>query len=238
MEQNKRKVAIMQPYIFPYIGYFQLIQAVDVFVFYDDVHFIKKGWINRNQILLNQQAYKFTIPLVGASQNKLINETSVLWESKFDEKLLHQLEQGYKGAPYFDAVMELVREVFSDKSLNIAALAEKSVITICQYLGFQKEFHRSSSLGISKELGRAERLAAITKHFNAIDYINAVNGQQLYAKEEFEQMGIHLNFISPEIITYKQGNVPEFIPYLSILDMLMWNEKEEMYRLLKSYEIT
>ncbi len=91
----------MQPYIFPYIGYFQLIHSADVFVFYDDVHFIKKGWINRNQILLNQEAFKFTIPLIGASQNKLINEIDVFWESNFDKKLLQQIEQSYRNAPHF-----------------------------------------------------------------------------------------------------------------------------------------
>lgn len=238
MEKKNRKVAIMQPYVFPYIGYFQLIHAADIFVFYDDVNFIKKGWINRNQIILNQQAYKFTIPLVGASQNKLINEIPVLWESKFDQKLIQQLELGYKTAPYLSDVLGLVQEVFSDKSSNISELAQKSVRLTCQYLGLEKKFYVSSELGVSKDMGRADRLIEITKHFGTEQYINAINGRDLYSKVDFKQMGVDLAFVSPILNKYKQGNLIDFIPSLSILDVLMWNEKSEISEMLKSYEIT
>lgn len=238
MEKKSRKVAIMQPYVFPYIGYFHLIHASDVFVFYDDVNFIKKGWINRNQILLNQQAYKFTIPLVGASQNKLINEIPVLWESKFDQKLIQQLEIGYKAAPNLWPVLELVKEIFSEKSLTIAELAQRSVQLTCRYVGLQKEFFVSSELGISKELGRAERLVEITKHFDSAHYLNAINGRELYSKEQFMEKGVDLAFVSPELNKYNQGSVSEFIPYLSILDVLMWNNPVDVSRMLRMYEIT
>lgn len=237
MEQSNRKVAIMQPYVFPYIGYFQLIQASDVFVFYDDVNFIKKGWINRNQILLNGEVFKFTIPLVGASQNKLINEIDIFWESKFDQKLLVQITQAYKNAPYFNDVYPIVESVFSNKEANISNLAIKSIEVVCDYLGLKKQFLKSSELGISKELGRAERLITITKQLGSSHYINALNGQELYDKKEFLEHGVQLNFTSPILKTYAQGGKNMFIPYLSVLDLIMWNQPIEALKHVSTFEL-
>ncbi len=228
----------MQPYIFPYIGYFQLIHSADVFVFYDDVHFIKKGWINRNQILLNQEAFKFTIPLIGASQNKLINEIDVFWESNFDKKLLQQIEQSYRNAPHFKQVFELIQQIFAKKTLRISDLAIQSVQQVCDYIGLKRVFLKSSELPIESVEGRAERLMHITKFLDSYHYINAVNGQELYDKEYFNRSDIQLNFLSPILKPYHQGesSLP-FVPYLSILDLLMWEEKEDILSLISSYEI-
>src|SRR5690606_3799363 len=96
------KIAIMQPYLFPYLGYFQLINAVETFVFYDDVNFIKRGWINRNQILVDNKAALFTVPLKKASQNKLINEIDMAIDEKWLSQFFKTIEQNYKNAPYFD----------------------------------------------------------------------------------------------------------------------------------------
>jgi len=237
LDNNQQKVAIMQPYFFPYIGYFHLIAASDIFVFYDDVNFIKKGWIHRNQMLLGKEAYKFTIPLLAASQNKLINETEIFWESGFAEKWLNQLESSYKNAPNYQEVRLLIEKVLSNKDQNLASLAIHSILLTCEYLGLNKVFHKSSDLGISKDAGRAERLIEITKHFNCTQYINAVNGQELYNKPDFKEMGVDLSFVAPKIISYKQGGQTEFIPYLSIIDVLMWNKKEEILSVLFAYDI-
>ncbi len=227
----------MQPYAFPYIGYFQLIHSSDVFVFYDDVNYIKKGWINRNQILLHQEAYKFTIPLIAASQNKLIHEIPVFWESGFDLKLLQQIELSYRFAPNVVEVINIIKQIFLEKPNNISELAISSILKICDYIGLKRTFIRSSTLGISKELGRAERLIAITKSFSSNKYVNAINGQELYNKEFFKEAGVDLGFLSGQITPYSQGNSPEFVPYLSIIDILMWNSKEEILSLISSYEI-
>lgn len=227
----------MQPYVFPYIGYFQLIQATDAFVFYDDVHFIKKGWINRNQILLNGEAYKFTFPLIGASQNKLINEIEVFWESKFAQKFLDQLAQSYKNGPNFNAVFSLVEGIFSQRPETISQLAGQSIIEICKYLGLKKQFLWSSELGVPKDLGRAERLIEITKQLNSTHYINALNGQELYQKEDFLKQGVQLNFISPIIQSYAQGDKSMFIPFLSILDVLIWNHPQEVIAHISAFDL-
>jgi len=227
----------MQPYVFPYLGYFQLIHAADVFVFYDDVNFIKKGWINRNQILLNQEAFKFTIPLIGASQNKLINEIDVFWDSKFERKLLLQIEQAYQHAPHFKEVSDMMRSIFAHKPQTISDLAISSVQNVCEYVGLKRTFLKSSSMHISKDLGRAERLIAITKELNASKYINAINGQELYDKETFNQQSIELGFLSPILNPYPQGGKDSFVPYLSVLDALMWIEKDQILSLISTYKI-
>lgn len=230
-------VAIMQPYFFPYLGYFQLVQAVDDFVFYDDVMFIKKGWINRNQILMQQHAFLFTIPLEKQSQNKSIRESSIAWGAEFPNKWIQQLQSAYKKAPHFVPVMDLVESVLHEKPQSIADLAASSVIKTWEYLGLEKRFHFSSQMAVSKDLERAERLMAITDCLGSKQYINAQNGQELYQKEHFAALGFQLNFLKQALPSYSQGNSSEFIPGLSMLDVLMWNTPSEIKEMLSAYSL-
>src|SRR5690554_5438915 len=126
------RIAVMQPYLFPYIGYFQLIQAVDKFVFYDDVNFIKKGWINRNRILINNKDLSFSVPLNKVSQNKTINETFLNLDTfeEWKEKFIKTIGQNYKKAPYFDGVSEVINNILNTKCNTISDLAIESVNTI------------------------------------------------------------------------------------------------------------
>lgn len=228
-------VAIMQPYFFPYLGYFQLVQAVDDFVFYDDVMFIKKGWINRNQILLQNKPFLFTIPLEKQSQNKSIRESTIAWGPEFPNKWIQQLQSAYKKAPQFVPVMNLIESVLQDKPSSIAELAASSVMKTWQYLGLEKRFHFSSNLGISKDLDRAERLMAITNSLGSKEYINAKNGQELYQKEYFAAQGFQLAFLNQSLPSYLQGSKNEFIPGLSMVDVLMWNSKRDIIAMLSTY---
>lgn len=230
-------VAIMQPYFFPYLGYFQLVQSVDDFVFYDDVMFIKKGWINRNQILMQQHAFLFTIPLEKQSQNKSIRESSIAWGPEFPNKWLQQVQSAYKKAPHFLAVMELIESVLQKKPTSIADLAANSVMETWQYLNLEKRFHFSSELGVSKDLDRAERLMAITEKLGSKEYINAKNGQELYQKEYFSEQGFQLNFLNQSLVPYSQGSKQDFIPGLSMIDVLMWNSKEDIVSMLSTYSL-
>ncbi|MCB0458305.1 MAG: WbqC family protein, partial [Flavobacteriaceae bacterium] len=156
-------IAIMQPYVFPYIGYFQLIDAVDTFVFYDDVHFIKKGWIHRNRLLMDGKDYLFTIPLQKASQNKLINEIKVLETEAWLDNWYRTLYQCYAKAPYFIPVMELLRNIMDSSSDTISELAIKSIKDISSYIGLSTSFEVSSeTYSDSKGMEKADRLIAIT----------------------------------------------------------------------------
>ncbi len=230
-------VAIMQPYFFPYLGYFQMVQAVDDFVFYDDVMFIKKGWINRNRILMQGNEFLFTIPLEKQSQNKTIRESNVAWGPEFPGKFIVQLESAYKKAPQFDQVMPLIRELLGQQPESMAELAGKSIELVWQYLGLKKRFHYSSQLKDNQADGRAERLIHLTKNLGATQYVNALNGQSLYEKGFFAAQGIDLTFIKPALTPYPQGKLAEFIPGLSMIDVLMWNEPIQIIQFLTEYTL-
>ena len=231
------KIAIMQPYIFPYIGYFQLIHAVDKFIFYDDVNFIKGGWINRNRILMQSQGHLITIPLKGAGSNRLICEIEVDWVGKDLPKFKQNIEHAYKKAPFFNDIMALINEVFTSDKKSIGALASYSIEVIASYLNISKEFKSSSDQFYNNRgCERADRLIDICKRENADEYINTIGGQTLYAKEYFFKCGVNLNFLQPNIAPYKQFN-NEFIAGLSIIDVLMFNKRERVKELLTGYEL-
>lgn len=232
------KVAIMQPYIFPYIGYFQLINSTDIFIFYDDVNFIKSGWINRNKILINGKENYFTIPLENISSYTLINETKILNTPKTINKLLKSIEQNYKKAPYFDKVYPLITHLLTENRYTfISELAAQSIIEVCKYLGIEKKFLFSSKdFPETKSLERADRLIEITQRLNSNNYINPIGGTELYNKDYFKEKGVSLQFIKPISTPYKQFN-EEFIPWLSIIDVLMFNNPSDIKKMLDKYEL-
>lgn len=228
----------MQPYIFPYIGYFQLINAVDKFIFYDDVNFIKKGWINRNRILLGGNDFSFAIPLTKVSQNININKTYIdiqlyaEWKKKFNQTLIY----GYKKAPFFAQISSLVNEILNNDCLTISELAVESVVNISSYLDIKTEFVTSSERYENKNLKRQDRLLDICKVENANNYINALGGKELYKKEDFIANGVKLDFIKTLPIEYEQFR-NEFIPWLSIIDVLMFNDVEKIKLMLNQFEL-
>lgn len=230
-------VAIMQPYFFPYLGYFQMVHAVDDFVFYDDVMFIKKGWINRNRILMQEKEFLFTIPLEKQSQNKSIRESNVAWGPDFPGKFLIQVESAYKKAPQFDGVMPMIRQLISDQPTSMADLASKSIECVWQYLGLTKRFHYSSQMLNNQAEGRAERLIQLTKSLGSSQYINALNGQSLYEKEYFAEQGVELLFVKPVLEPYKQGKAANFVAGLSMIDVLMWNEPDVVIQMIQNYTL-
>lgn len=229
----------MQPYLFPYLGYFQLINAVDKFVVYDDVNFIKRGWINRNRILAGNIDVSFSVPLTKASQNITINKTYIneemfeTWKSKF----LQTLKHSYKKAPNFNDINNLVISILDKEYRTISELAIESVVNISKYLELEIEFSLSSvEYRHNKGLAKGERLIDICKNENASDYINALGGQELYKKEDFRQQNIQLNFLKSNYIEYKQFK-NEFVPWLSIIDVMMFNTKEEVKDMLNDYSL-
>ncbi len=237
MPQNiQKRLAIMQPYIFPYIGYFQLINAVDRFVIYDDVNFINKGWINRNNILIGGRANLFTIPLKGASQNLLINEISIDNLDGFSKKLLKSIEQAYKKAPFYQSVFEVIEGVFNSKSENIAQLTTQSICSTCDYLQIKTEIIDSSKIYQNEHLKAQERILDICKQEQADHYINPIGGMELYDKELFAQNGILLNFIKAKHIEYPQFK-NDFVPFLSIIDLMMFCSIEQIHGFLKEFEL-
>ncbi|GAA5093219.1 WbqC family protein [Chryseobacterium ginsengisoli] len=230
------KVAIMQPYIFPYIGYFQLINVVDQFVIYDDVNFIKKGWINRNNILSNNDIQRFTVPLKNVSQNKLINETYINEESEWKDQFLKTIIHCYKKAPYFNDTFALIEEIIKKDEYNVAKYIYHTLTAISKYLELNTVFIISSELDKDNLLKGSDKILDICKILKATDYFNPIGGVDLYSKESFETEKINLHFLKSNLVPYKQFN-QEFVPWLSIIDILMFNSKQEIHNLLNEYTL-
>lgn len=230
------KLAIMQPYIFPYIGYFQLIHAVDKFVIYDDVNFINRGWINRNRILVNGKESLFTIPLKEASQNKLINEIEVNWDSAWKNKWVKTLEQSYKKAPFFQQVMPLVEQTLGQEKQIFSEIIVANLQIINDYLGISTEIVPSSVIYQNTELKAQNRIIDICLQEKATHYINPIGGLELYDKQVFAEKGMLMNFIKSQSVQYPQLK-NEFVPWLSILDVLMFNSVEKIHEFLNAYEL-
>lgn len=231
------KVAVMQPYFMPYLGYFQLIKAVDIFVYYDDVNYIKSGWINRNRILINKEAKYFTVPLIDASSFRMIKDIEIKYESKAYKNLLKTLELNYKKAPYFNDVFHLFEHLLTSKVDSISELAIMGNNSICQYLGIETKFKISSKdFSETKGLERTERLFQICHQLNAEHYINSIGGSDLYSKDTFQEKGIKLDFIQPFKTEYEQFG-GEFIPWLSMIDVLMFNSVEAVNEMLDNFEL-
>ncbi|SJK83786.1 WbqC family protein [Halomonas elongata] len=227
------KLAVMQPYLFPYVGYFQLMYASDKFVIYDDVNYIKQGYINRNTVLSQGQPQRFTVPVPGASSNKKIKD---LYYSSDVKKTLSLLEQSYSKSPYFNEIYPIVHEVLVSPNRSIASLCEKSYQLIFEYLGLELQTYKSSDLDYERLGGRVERLVSLCKCLESEVYINSPGGRQLYAKGEFLEKNIELKFIKNNQAPYYQGQ-ETFFPYMSIIDVMMWCSPEQVVEKFEMYEV-
>jgi hypothetical protein len=226
-------IAIMQPYLFPYIGYWQLINAVDKFVIFDDVNFINKGSINRNKILVQNKTHQFTLELVGASQNKLINQIQI---GNNSNKILKTIELNYKRSPYFKNVFPLIEEIFNQKEKNLAKFIGYSLKKISYYLEIDVGFIYSSDIEKDNNLRNQDKIINICQMLNATHYINPINGKELYDKELFLKKDFELNFIQTKPFKYRQFN-SKFISSLSIIDIMMFNNIDNIKSLLNFYEL-
>ncbi|GHU50077.1 hypothetical protein AGMMS49975_00390 [Clostridia bacterium] len=225
------KLAIMQPYFLPYIGYWQLIYAVDKFVVYDDVNYIKSGWINRNNILSNGKKQLFTVKLSGASSFKLINQITVIDDFA---KFTRMLQQNYQKAPRFKEVMALVSEILDFNKDNLALFILNSIRIITEYLEIDTELLLSSDLEKDTFLKAQEKVIDICARLKATEYYNAIGGKELYSTKDFRDRGIDLKFLKTNFVPYSQFG-KEFVAGLSILDVLMFNEIETIREMLGDY---
>lgn len=228
------KLAIMQPYFFPYLGYFQLMAAVDFFLIFDDVHFIKKGWIHRNYILLNQAAHPFTLPIQKMSQNRLILDHERANPKETVEQQLLLLYHAYHKAPYYAEVMPHLERMLRNEEPNVARYLGHQLETIRDYLGLDTVIHYTSSFENEDHLKKEARLLDLCNRFDAHHYINPIGGKALYDDETFERAGVHLEFLEMQPLSYRQfGDV--FVPNLSIIDVLMFNPRARVQQLLDTH---
>ena len=231
------KLGMMQPYFYPYLGYWQLMNYVDEYIIYDDVNFIKGGWIHRNRIKINCEAQYFGIKIKKPSQNRKICDHEMNMSEKDRMDLLKKVQNAYVRAPYYKEVAELFEKTVMYDAVGVGEFLEYSNRAIADYLGIKTKIYTASGLKMNHEHRGQQRILDICKERGCDAYINAIGGTNIYSKDEFAAEGIRLNFLrmNPDIV-YEQGK-GDFLPGLSILDVMMYNSKDELSELLNRYTL-
>ena len=227
----------MQPYFFPYIGYFQLIHAVEEFVVYDQIEYTKRGWINRNRILLNGNVVHITLPLKSDSDHLNINDRflSASW-NRDRRKLINRVTEAYRRAPQFDSVFPLVEKCLLFEETNLFAFLFNALKLTNEYLGISTKLRVSSTIGYEAELKGEAKIISLSKAVGAETYINPIGGRELYSKERFNFHGLDLKFLESRSIEYEQLQ-SHFVPSLSVIDVMMFNPTEEVRRFLDEFNL-
>lgn len=228
------KVAIMQPYFFPYIGYWQLIHAVNRFVIYDDVNYIIRGWVNRNRIPINGEPTYITVPIRKTSQNKRICDLSLDPSPVWQNKMVKSIEMAYRKAPYFAEVYPFIEKLIRHDADNLSDYLSYQLQAIASFIGINTAFVVTSRCYENNGLSGQGRILDICKREGATTYINPQGGQALYERTNFTQYGVELKFLIPSAIEYKQFGTTH-VPWLSIIDVMMFNSRSQLNALLNQY---
>ncbi len=233
------KVAIMQPYFYPYIGYFQLIQATDRFILFDDVQYIRHGWINRNRILKPGEGCQFIImPLAAHTRSTLIKEIQPAEADKNKERILRQIEHYKKTAPYYKTIRALIGDCFATKQDTLVEMNSYYLKTVCDFVGinFNVEISSQMDFDYSQVQDAGEWALRICEQLQATEYINPAGGMELFDNSKFENINIRLRFLQPALHAYSQRR-EHFEPGLSIIDVMMFNEPAAVKHLLNDYQL-
>jgi len=233
-----KRMAGMQPYFFPYLGYWQLIDAVDCFVLFDEAQYIKQGWVNRNRVLKQGGGWQYIqVPVARHPMEATIHEVRIAPEADWKTALLNKLAhyKTYKAAaPYFDEIFALVEACLQgDREQSIGALNCRIVRRICEALSIHTEIIVSSErafdyTGVSEA---GDWALAHALQLGASEIVNPVNGISLLNAGKLAANGVRLSALDPPTEVYAQGNAP-FEPALSIIDVLMFNGTEGTRHLL------
>lgn len=225
------KLAIMQPYFFPYLGYFDLIHNVDLFIVYDTVQYIRRGWINRNRVFHQSGTgwQYITIPVEHAPQKTPICEIQTSQAQPWQGRIMGQLAHYKTRAAHADEVLDFVGGCLFSTERSIARLNVSTLEHCCRLLGVDFRYKYSSQLDVQLDPDRnaEDRILDLCTYLGATEYVNLPGGVNLYDQESFAKRGIRLTFRNLPALVY---DTPEysFEPNLSIIDLLMWNESQEI----------
>jgi hypothetical protein len=230
------KLGLMQPYLFPHLPYFQLINAVDVFIIHDEVQYVKT-WINRNKILVNGQARYIILPVkkkfIASSIYQQVFAPPVL---KYRKRVLRQIEGAYRGAPYFNEVFEMLKSICGSTETNLTHFLADHLIKLCTYIGIKNTFFLSSQLSNNNGLKGQDRVIEINRIMGSNHYINSIGGKKLYSQDAFNHAGIKLSFLETNDINYTQFQ-NQFVPSLAIIDILMFNDTKTLKKMIGAYRL-
>ena len=232
-----KKLGIMQPYFMPYLGYFSLIKHTDVFILLDEVQFIRHGWIERNRILKQSGGWLYiSIPLKSHNQKTTIKDIEINHVTPWKRKILDQLVY-YRNAPYYWDIKKLLEEALSDDAHDITHLNQNCLRKVCEYLGIHTPIEIFSEMGLNIEPVKAadEWALSICKAIPGVtEYWNPPGGKSFFNAEKYERNGIEIKFQKVELLNYSQKSEP-FIPGLSIVDVMMFNDKYIINEMLDRY---
>ncbi len=233
-------LAIMQPYLFPYIGYWQLIANSDEFVFFDIVQYDKRSWMNRNRILHPDKTKEFQYvlaPIVKHEKGALIKDVILSNNKKWKNKILGELTV-YKElkAPYYDDTIELIKSIFTKEYETFLSLSIESIKMICSYLDIELKYKIASDLNFDRtEIeSPGDWALAISKVQKATSYLNPYGGYKIFDEDKYKSNGISLRFIKSNLTPYKQSWRENFTSGLSIIDVMMFNSKDKIKELLSN----
>jgi hypothetical protein len=229
-------LAIMQPYFFPYIGYFQLMAAADCFVFYDDAQYMKGGWINRNRILRDSTAAWWTFPVIHDDYRLPIRQRSYSHGSNQIRSLLGKIEGAYSDAPVYRSVFPLITELLNSRNDNVADHNASILKALALHLGIKCNFLSSSSIQNSSGLQGQARVVDICRQLGAEKFINPIGGLDLYENAAFAEAKIELDFLQARTTHYPQFSSPH-LPFLSIIDVMMFNSENRIINMLAEYDL-
>ena len=231
----------MQPYIFPYIGYFQLINYVDKWVIFYDTQYIAKGWINRNRILhpeINKQWQYFTVPLKKHSRDSNIKDLEINQSIKWQEELFGKLSAYKRKAPYYAATIALVNDCLAFECSTLSQWLEYSLKSVCAYLDIPFNYAVFSKMKINTENVNhpGQWALEIADAMQAGEYVNPHGGFEVFRESDFSARNIKLHFLKPGLTPYVQRRGC-FVPGLSIIDIMMWKDKDEINAMLNDFTI-
>ncbi|MDB3905670.1 WbqC family protein [Crocinitomicaceae bacterium] len=233
------KIAIMQPYFLPYVGYFSLVKASDLWIVFDSVQFIRHGWIERNRILNPNGEWQYIkVPLIKKKRGTKINDMEIRTTEKWKSKILSQLIC-YKKAPFYIEIIKFLEEAFNEEFDSIVEQNVHLLKNICSYLkiDFNFEIYSDKIYSIEDKInGPGDWAFEITKFHNANHYINPIDGEDLFDKAKFKSCDIQLSFLQNNLMPYPQFQ-NHFTSGLSIIDVLMFNDPIKTNEIIDSYKI-
>ena len=229
------KLAVMQPYLFPYLGYWQLLAAVDKFVILDDVNYINRGWINRNRVAVNGKPAWFTVPLVGASQNRLINEMEIVPDNGWKRKMERMMSEAYAQAPEAQDVLPLLHRWLAGASGSLSRFLYETIKEVATFLGIATTIVPSSSIYPKNDLKGQSRILDICRREGATTYVNPPGGSEIYDAELFRRAGIELIFLQPDLHTGQLQSGADEGVVLSIIDHMLCNPREMLVDAVASF---
>lgn len=232
------KVVLMQPYFFPYLGYYTLMKHADRFVVFDTAQYIRRGWIHRNRILgSNGEPSYINASVVKAPRDTPIYEMKMHTASDWKETIMKGLQVYQKTAPYFEEVRELVRDCLAFPTDDLTDFNVNVLKQTANYLGMETHITKLSDLDIEfRDVQEPDDWGLqLSKSLHAATYVNAPGGQAIYSREKYARHGVELNFYQTNLHPYDQKQ-EQFQTGLSIIDVMMFNSKAEINHMIDDFQ--